>query len=271
MKKSIIYVTLLTLLISFSCAERPENATMEMADIAFDVSVDTEQAEEMIERKLIKDGNLEFEVDQLATARKTIFEAVSNYKGYVSTDQEFNPPGRKSNTLVLRVPSENFDKLLEDATKGIERFDNKEITVKDVTEEFLDIEARLKTKKELEKRYLDILKQAKKVTDLLEIEKQIGQLRSEIESIEGRLHYLQNQVSFSTLTITLYESISTQTKFGQEFKNGFQEGWNNLVWFFVLLTHIWPFLFIGILLVFIIRIYRKKNRDSVTTIENNES
>lgn len=114
------------------------------------------------------------------------------------------------------------------------------------------------TKKELEARYLDILKQAKKVTELLEIENQIGQLRSDIESIEGRLKYLQDQVSFSTLTMTFYEAIPNETAFGQKFKNGFRNGWYNLIWFFVALTNIWPFILVGLGLILGVRFYRRK-------------
>jgi hypothetical protein len=102
------------------------------------------------------------------------------------------------------------------------------------------------------------LKKAKNVIEILEIEKQIGQLRSEIESIEGRLKYLQNQVSFSTLTMTFYEDLPNQTEFGQKFKNGFRNGWDNLILFFVVLTNIWPFILIGLGLVVGLRIYRRK-------------
>jgi hypothetical protein len=232
---------------------------MEMAYLEAAPSTADQKTEEIVERKLIKEGQLEFESTDFSLTRKTIFEAIDKYKGYVSSDQEFNSPGRKSNTIIIRVPADNFDKLLQDATKGVERFDNKQITVKDVTEEFLDMQARLKTKKELENRYLEILKQAKNVKEILEIEKEIGQLREEIESVEGRLKYLLNRVSFSTLTITFYESISTQTKFGQEFKNGLSNGLNNLIWFFVMLTNVWPFIILGLVLIFGIRTYRKKN------------
>src|SRR5690606_33932580 len=172
---------------------------------------------ETVERKLIKEGRVEFETNNLNTTRKSVFEAVNKYKGYVSSDQEFKSPGRKSNTVVIRIPADNFDNLLKDATQGVEKFECKEINVKDVTEEFLDIHARLKTKKERENRFLDILIQAKSVTEILEIEKQIGELRSEIESIEGRLKYLQDRVSLSTLTLTFYESIPADTEFGQKF------------------------------------------------------
>ena len=147
---------------------------------------------------------------------------------------------------------------MDDATKGVERFDNKEINVKDVTEEFLDIQARVKTKKELELRYIDLLKKARNVTEILEIEKQIGLLRAEIESIEGRLKYLEDQVSFSTLTMTFYETVPNESAFGKQFQNGFRNGIDNLMWFFVGLTNIWPFIVIIIGLVYGFLVYRKR-------------
>jgi len=258
MKHITKYLVLIILMTIFGCAQNADNASMEMADEEMVAPTTEQKTNETVERKLIKEGRVEFETDNLNSTRKTIFEAVKKYNGYVSSDQEFKSPGRKSNTVIVRVPADSFDNLLSDATKGVEKFESKEINVKDVTEEFLDIQARLKTKKELELRYIDLLKQAKNVTEILEIEKQIGQLRSEIESIEGRLKYLQDRVSFSTLTMTFHETIPNETEFGQKFKNGFRNGWDNLIWFFVVLTNIWPFILIGLGLIFGIRLYKKR-------------
>ena len=214
--------------------------------------------EEIQERKLIKEGTVGFETNDLSATRKMVLDAVDKYKGYVSSDSEYKSTGRVSNTLDIRVPSDKFDALLADATKGVEKFDSKEIQIKDVTEEFLDIEARLKTKKQLEFRYLELLKQAQNVTEILAIEKQIGSLRSDIESIEGRLNYLKDQVSFSTLSITFYQRVSTPSEFGQKFKDGFGNGWDNLIWFFVILTNLWPFILIIIALFIVRKMYRKR-------------
>lgn len=260
MKQMTNYLGLLILLIIFGCSQNTDSVSMEMAEEKMVASTSERKTDVSVERKLIKEGSVEFETNKLSATRNTIFEAVDKYKAYVSSDQEVKSPGRTSNTVIIRVPADNFDNLFKDATQGVEKFERKEINVKDVTEEFLDIQARLKTKKELENRYIDLLKQAKNVTEILEIEKQIGELRSEIESIEGRLKYLQNKVSFSTLTMTFYESLPNQTEFGQKFNNGFRNGWDNLVWFFVALTNIWPFILIVIGLIFGIRMYRRKKQ-----------
>ena len=231
-----------------------------------EMSMDDEVQQQIVEpnneiqRKLIKTGEIEFESENIIDTRKDIFQAIEKFKGYSSTDNEYKNSYEISNTLTIRVPTENFDSLLNEITNGVTKFDRKEIQIKDVTSEFLDIEARLKTKKELENRYLEILKKANTVTEILEVEKQIGNLRSDIESIEGRLKFLNNQVSFSTLNVRIYETISEQTEFGKKFKNGFKNGWENLILFFVFLVNIWPFIIIIIGIVILIKIWRKKRK-----------
>lgn len=214
------------------------------------------------ERKLITEGNIQFQVESIDQSRKNIAQAVKNNKGYISSEQEYKSTSRVSNVMTIRVPAKNFDKLLNKVSEGVNKFDSKNIEVKDVTEEFLDIEIRLKTKKELEARYLELLKKANNVSEILQIEAQIGTLRTEIESVEGRLRFLKNRIGFSTLTITFYEEIPSQTEFGNKFKKGFKNGWENLIWFFVGLTNIWPFVLIFIGLIFMLISWRKKRKKS---------
>ena len=268
--------TLLIIFLMFSCAQSEEpsynmaydtsKATLneeESFDMADEESIaeQPEQQEEInIERKLIKEGKVEFEAEDINSTRALIFESIEKYKGYASSDKEYKSTGRLSNTIIIRVPAKNFDLLLSDATKGVTKFDSKNIEVLDVTEEFLDIQARLKTKKELESRYLELLKKANNVTEMLEVEKQVGQLRSEIESVEGRLKYLESKVSFSTLTMSFYQTVPYENEFGNEFKDGFVNGWENLILFFVFLTNIWPFILLVIGLIVGIRIWRKSRK-----------
>lgn len=255
------YLALILVLVISGCRQNGDTAHYEVADQAVYNLQKEEETGELIERKLIKEGLIEFETSDLQSTRKVIVEAVTKYKAYISSDRESKYTGRTSNTIIIRVPAADFDNLLNEATRGVKRFDSKEVNVKDVTEEFIDIQIRLKTKKEFEQRYIALLKQAKTVSEILEIEKQIGELRSEIESIEGRMKYLEDKVSLSALTITFYESIPEQTAFGQKFKNGFRNGLDNLVWFFVIVVNIWPFLLIVAGLIVCFRIYRKRKKN----------
>lgn len=258
-KLNIKFIGLLILLSAFGCGSN-ESALIEKAVGEPMVSPTNQQKAIDVERKLIKKGSVTFETEDISSTRKLIFDSIKKYGAYTSSDQANNLLGRISNTIIIRVPAEKFDLLLNEATKDVTKFDNKKIEVKDVTEEFLDIEARVKTKKELENRYLELLEKANSVTEILEVEKQAGQLRAEIESIEGRLKYLESQVSLSTLSISFYKNVRNKTEFRKKFKDGFKNGWENLILFFVFLTNIWPFILIGIGLIFGFKMWRKKNK-----------
>lgn len=212
------------------------------------------------QRKLIREGRVEFETESIDSTRKNMYRVLEKYEAYLASDDTYNSPGRATNTVVIRVPAEHFDLLLAEILTGVGHLDHKQIEVKDVTSEYLDMAARIKTKKELEARYLALLKKANRVSEILEVEKQIGQLRAEIESIEGRLKYMQSRVSFSTLTLTFYEQVNNETRFGSKFKNGFRNGWDGLIWFLVALINIWPFIIIGVGLIFAIRFWQRKKK-----------
>ncbi|MEO5977107.1 MAG: DUF4349 domain-containing protein [Chryseolinea sp.] len=260
MRTKACYLGLLTLVALSACDRRAElaSSTGNAAPVALK-SFAPRQSEE-VERKLIKEGSLEFETKSIESARKTIEQAVSQYHGYISSDQQSNYPGRNTSTLVVRIPTVDFDNFLKASTAGVDKFDQKDIQLKDVTEEFLDVHARLKTKKELESRYHEILKETKSVAEILEVEKEIGKLRADIESFEGRIKYLENQISFSVITITFYQSVHTPSAFGQKIKDGFGNGWNNLTEFFVAIVNIWPFVVLGTIAYFLFNRFRRSKK-----------
>jgi len=214
------------------------------------------------QRKLIKTGNIVFETGEIEKTKLKIANAANNSKAYISNEQSYSDFDKINNILVIRVPSQNFDKLLSEICAGVEKTDSKNIDVNDVTEEYLDIQARLKTKKELEQRYLDLLNKANKVSEILDIEREAGNLRADIESIEGRLKYLADRVDYSTLNVTYYKKIDHRTEFSQKFINGFYNGIKAVIWLFVGLVNIWPFIVIVILTLFIIRWFRRKKKNS---------
>lgn len=262
MKQFLLYIsiTLLTFLVSCGANEEAYISGSSGEELKEVTEIVPETNLLTVERKLIKEGWVDFETENIDTTRKTILKAVDKFNGYVSNDVEYSNSYRVSNTITVRVPSVSFDAFLQEATVGVEQFENKNIDVKDVTEEFLDIEVRLKTKKEIEQRFIALLQQTSSITEILEVEQKLGELRSEIESIEGRLKFLSNQVSFSTLTLTFYKSVPSQTNFGKKFQNGIKNGWENLIWFFVGLTNIWPFIVLTIGTIYGIRKYRRRKK-----------
>ena len=221
---------------------------------------DKEQNDETvpsIEQKIIKEGNLRFETTDLDASYTQIQNAVKSNNASIQNDTEGKDYATVFRKLIIRVPSKNFDPFLTQISKGVSYFDNKEITSQDVTTEFIDIEARLKAKKVLEIRYMELLKKANKVSEMLEIEAQLSAIREEIEAKQGQLNYMQNQVSLSTITVEFYKNVPTDsgvtTSYGTKIWNAFKSGFNNLSSFFIIILSIWPFIAILFAVVYFIK------------------
>lgn len=206
--------------------------------------------------KLIKRAELVFETDSLKRTAEELISAVQKLGGYVSSENEDRSSYRITHKLTLRIPQSGFDEFISlcdgHGTKG---FDKRVISASDVTEEFVDVQARVKTKKELESRYHDLLKKAKNVEEVIKVEREIGKLRSEIESAEGRLKYLMDRVSLSTVNVQFYRVIKKKQKESpNRLVSAFTSGWNGLNSFLLGLVSIWPLLvFITLGSLFIIR------------------
>ena len=85
-------------------------------------------------------------------------------------------------------------------------------------------------------------------------------LRSDIESVEGRLKYLESQIAYSSLHIRFYQTLDKQTEFAKKFSQGFKNGWQNLIWFFVFLVNIWPFILIILMVILGLRFWIKRDK-----------
>jgi hypothetical protein len=214
-----------------------------------------------VERKLIKNGSMEFEVSDVEEAKKSITQLTTDFGGYISSDNQNNYSGTPRYEQSVRIPADKLDEFITEIESLARNVDSKNISVQDVTEQFIDVETRLKTKKELETRYLELLKQSKTVKDLIEVETQLANVRSEIESMEGRLKYLTNQVSFSTISLSYYQPISGNTGFGYRLSRTFGNGWDNFLAFVIGLFEAWPFILIAVVLAWLfIRWYRRRKR-----------
>jgi hypothetical protein len=213
-------------------------------------------------RKLIKEGELSFETSDMDKTTALIHKAVKDTKGYIAKETQDNYGERARISLVIRVPQDRFDELVNSIASNADTLDRKNIETKDVTEEYVDTQARLKTRLSLENRYRQLLGQAGKMDDILKIEKQLGGIREEIEAAEGRLKYLNDRVEFSTLTVVYYQRVSAARGFGQKFGDGLKDGWSYFAAFFIALAHLWPFIIIVAVVVMFVRKFRKKKPET---------
>jgi hypothetical protein len=241
------------------------------------LSTDDLKTDNPFNAKIIRNADLKFKVDDVKKSSTKIANLVDMNGGYVSSEDLISDKNHyqtiesteesetieyeieTSNIIYIRVPSNNFQKLLS-SMKGLSiSEDYVKINAQDVTEEYYDLETRLKTKKEVETRYIAILKaKAKTLEEILIAEDKIRVIREEIEAVEGKLNYLKNKVNLSTIQIEIYQDpIYTQTttrfnahkntgsSFGEKAGDAFSAGWNGILFFLIVIVYLWPLFVIG--------------------------
>ena len=170
------------------------------------------------QRMIIKTGSLSLETEKYDNAETKILNIVKTHGGFISnTKSSVNTSGNKSGTIIAKVPADKFDLLVTDVS-SIGKVMNQSIQASDVTEEYVDLESRLKTQKELEQRLLKLLNEkAVKLSDVIEVEEKLASVRQKIEGIEGKMKLLRSQSDLSTLTINVYEPSMISTSSGGGF------------------------------------------------------
>lgn len=212
-----------------------------------------------VSKKIIKQGDIRFETDNVVGTRKAIYDQLAKLNGYASGESEANDSeiNQKEYTINAKVPAKNFDLFLNSVSANAVTIDSKNISMRDVTAEYIDISTRLANKKKLEERYLELLKKGDKIADLLQIENKLSEIRSDIESTQGQLNYLTKQVDYSSLDITFYAKQNVKESgqtFGHKITSAFGSGWENLgVWFYWFIGA-WPF---WLILAAIIMLFKK--------------
>lgn len=218
------------------------------------------------QKKIIKDGSITVKTFDINTSKKGIDHLLKNLGAYYETEDLQNNDLVISYDLKIRVPPVNFEKLISILENGNDEIQSKNIQVRDVTEEYVDIETRLSNKRDYLKRYKELLSKAQTVKDILAVEENIRNLQEEIESKEGRLKYLSDQVALSTLNIHLFKEKESTGKYQDSFlartKTSFKHGWASIIDFVLWGVGIWPYLIVATAVFFIIRriIKTRKNK-----------
>jgi hypothetical protein len=201
-----------------------------------------------IPRQIIKTANYRIQVKDVNASSRNATALATKHGGYVSDSELTNSSYETTNIIWVRVPASRFDSLLDDLGSEAIFTQYKRISSQDVTEEYVDITTRLKTKMEVRDRYVDILRtKAKTVKDVLDAEEQIRIIQEEIEAKEGRLRYLKDQVGMSTIRLELYQSIEYRQEpnvfhesFWSKLVSGLKNGWELMQGLVIGLVSIWP-------------------------------
>jgi hypothetical protein len=218
-------------------------------------------------KKVTKEGDISFETKDIAATRKGLLNTLRKLGGYLDEDNESinSDDDRKEYTLKTRIPSKNFDLFLDSVSTSAIKIDSKHITITDVTTRYIDMSTRLQNKKLLEASYLNLLKRATKMSDILEVENKLNEIRTEIESTQGQLNYLNKQIAYSSLDITFYvthlnKPYVTANTFGHQFNRSLTKGFNYVKKVFFGIIALWPLWVIIIATFLIIRSRIKRKR-----------
>lgn len=156
-----------------------------------------------IERKIIKEANLKIITKNLQSISEQVNQIVKTYDGYLANSNQWQS-NRKYYRFTLKIPQKNFKATVAELEK-LGAINSKQISSRDITKQYIDLQSRRKSFKAQEERYLELLQQAKNVEDMLKIEKELNRIRRKIEQIQGQLNYYNNKIDFSTINVTFTE------------------------------------------------------------------
>jgi len=163
-------------------------------------------------RKLIRNAQLDLEVKSFQAAMDQITALTKAAGGYVDTsNSQKGGNGKLQGTVVVKVLPQNLDAFLL-KLRDLGQLDNQSVSTDDVTKDYFDTQARLDNSRRMETQLQDLLKHANsKVSDLLQVERELGRVRGEIEQMQGQLKLYDFQVQYATVTMQMREKDLNQT------------------------------------------------------------
>jgi hypothetical protein len=247
--------------------------------VSLNQAENVQTAPTVIERKIIRNADLQLEASSPEESQQKITAIAESVNGFVvesaQSGSDVKSTTLNSVTMTIRIPAEKFDETLAEIRKTGSRVISENVKGQDVTEEFIDIEARLKTEKALEQQFIEIMKQAKSVEDALNVQRELANVRGGIEKIEGRKRFLENQSSLSTIKIRLQTPATVSAsstgffyRLTESLSNGFDYALGFLLALITFAIAIVPFLLFVVLPIYLVlRYFWRKSRKQKTANE----
>jgi hypothetical protein len=218
------------------------------------------------DKKIIKTASLNIEVKDYNQYYSQIREKVKNIGGYIAQEDQNQSEYKIENSLVIKVPVDQFDNALFQLTEKVEKINEKKVSSQDVTTEIIDVKSRMESKKQVRQRYIDLLKQAKNMEEILTVQSEINAIQEDIESSAGRIEYLGHSSIFSTINLTYYQVLNSSAKdneklsFGKKIGIAFKTGLDWVGDLSVGLISIWPLFLVTLFAYILFRKYKNKNK-----------
>ncbi|HEX8277263.1 MAG TPA: DUF4349 domain-containing protein, partial [Segetibacter sp.] len=161
------------------------------------------------ERKLIKTAEVTLELDDFKTFNSAIHHDVKRFGAYIASEQQNQSEDKLENVIAIKVPVVQFEDLMnslpDQGVKVLER----RISTEDVSNEVVDTKARIEAKKQARDQYLELIKKAKTVKEIVTVQKEVNSIQEEIEAGSGRVQYLGHEAAYSTVNLTYFQYLTT--------------------------------------------------------------
>ncbi len=277
-QKILLLVLLLLSIMAAGCMGESYNSAVEQESGGFDTAIMFDdsarnaysdksyaEAEEQagVERKVIRTADMSLEADNVSIVIETIENIAFEHEGYVSSSSVYDSyydADRQTRVgyITIRVPSSDLDTVLEKIS-SLGEVTSESTTGTDVTEEYIDVEARLSNLEKQETRLQEILEMTTTVEEVLEVERELGRVRGEIESLTGRLNYLDDRIDLATIDVQVHEPTPITQSWGlrdalSDSVRGFISSVNGIIVFIGYALPVMIFLTIcGTVLILIVR------------------
>ena len=172
------------------------------------------------QRMIVRNGDMSLVVADVTQALQAITQLAAGYNGYVVSSSVSGEEEGMQGWISIRVPDEKFDQAFAGLRQLAVRVESENTNSQDVTEEYIDLEARLKNAEATEQEFLVLLDKATDVEDILKIYESLSRVRQDIEQIKGRMQYLERTSSMSQISVSLTPEFSA--------KPPVPPGWNAL-------------------------------------------
>ncbi|MCA1295496.1 DUF4349 domain-containing protein [Paenibacillus sp. alder61] len=254
-------------------AEAPASAG-EKAASRVGGGVQVSSFEEGLNKKLIYEANVTIEVEDFNRVQSEIRNLVTLTGGYIVEFSENQSDSERGGTFILKVPASGFSSFLDELEKLKSTSFQQSIRGQDVSEEYVDLESRLKVKQAMEARYLKFVNEATKTDELVKFANELERIQTEIEQIKGRMRFIDNHVAFSTVEIRVFQPLEdTVSKLAKEQPPLLQRAEQALSgslkvismilqWIVIVLAGALPLILIAALIVAVYVPVRKKRRKS---------
>ena len=187
----------------------PESASLMTKEVSSSpVNPDNGQSINISDRKISKNAQLEIKVKSLDDSMNFITNKTNSYKGYIVSSSSYAPNTdyeTKTANISLRVPSDSLDQFLKEIKTYAKETIHESIFTQDITEEYIDVKAKITSMESSEQRLTKLLDKTESVKEIVEVEKELSRLRADIDSLKGRFKFIENSVVTSLVRIYMEE------------------------------------------------------------------